>query len=91
MTPHDAPDPHASKEEQEKTAELHGRVLCYVCETDLTPRDPARDDKPGEKKKKKKKEKEGIQPGLVEISSEGTGFAGRGENLATKTGVAFQC
>ncbi|BCS20057.1 putative RING finger domain protein [Aspergillus puulaauensis] len=91
MTPHDAPDPHASKEEQEQTAELHGRVLCYVCETDLTPRDPARDDKAGEKKKKKKKEKEGIQPGLVEISSEGTGFAGRGGNVGTKTGVAFQC
>ncbi|KAL3431202.1 hypothetical protein BDV09DRAFT_153438 [Aspergillus tetrazonus] len=93
MTPHDAPDPHATKEEQEKTAELHGRVLCYVCETDLTPRDPARDEKAaaGEKKKKKKKDKEGIQPGLVELSSEGTGFAGRGGNVATKAGVAFQC
>ncbi|KAL4807710.1 hypothetical protein BDV18DRAFT_107368 [Aspergillus unguis] len=88
MTPHDAPDPHASKEEQEKTAELHGRVLCYVCETDLSPRE-SKDDK--SEKKKKKKDKQGIQPGLVEISSEGTGFAGRGGNIATKTGVAFQC
>ncbi|KAL4878928.1 hypothetical protein BJY04DRAFT_229594 [Aspergillus karnatakaensis] len=92
MTPHDAPDPHASKEEQERSAELHGLILCYVCETDLTGRLAARDDKEnGEKKKKKKKDKEGIQPGLVEISSEGTGFAGRGGNIASKAGVAFQC
>ncbi|KAL4909330.1 hypothetical protein BDW74DRAFT_80205 [Aspergillus multicolor] len=93
MTPHDVPDPHATKEEQERSAELHGRVSCYVCETDLTPRDLAKEDKAatGEKKKKKKKDKEGIQPGLVEISSEGTGFAGRGGNVATKAGVAFQC
>ncbi|KAL2808983.1 hypothetical protein BJX63DRAFT_445567 [Aspergillus granulosus] len=93
MRPHDAPDPHATKEEQERTAELHGRILCYVCETDLTSRDPTREDRDaaGEKKKKKKKDKEGIQPGLVEISSEGTGFAGRGGNVATKAGVAFQC
>jgi nitric oxide synthase-interacting protein len=93
MRPHDAPDPHATKEEQERTAELHGRILCYVCETDLTSRDSKSEDKDaaGEKKKKKKKDKEGIQPGLVEISSEGTGFAGRGGNIATKAGVAFQC
>ncbi|KAF9893396.1 hypothetical protein FE257_011828 [Aspergillus nanangensis] len=82
MTPHDAPDPHATKEEQARTAQLHGLVLCFVCETDITPSD--------EKKKKKKKEKE-IAPGLVQISSEGTGFAGRGGNVATKKGVAFQC
>ncbi|KAI9369708.1 hypothetical protein BJX61DRAFT_134047 [Aspergillus egyptiacus] len=93
MTPHDAPDPHATKEEQERTAELHGLILCYVCETDLTPRE-AKKDESGEKEKKKKKKKDreaGIQPGLVEISSEGTGFAGRGGNVATKAGVAFQC
>ncbi|KAL3478581.1 hypothetical protein BJX99DRAFT_101548 [Aspergillus californicus] len=89
MTPQDAPDPHATKEEQERTAGLHGLILCYVCETDLTPR--STQDKDGEKKKKKKKDKEGIQPGLVQISSEGTGFAGRGGNVATKVGVAFQC
>ncbi|KAL4780635.1 hypothetical protein BJX76DRAFT_364167 [Aspergillus varians] len=92
MTPHEAPDPHATKEEQEKTAELHGRILCYVCDTSLSPADSTGEDKAaGEKKKKKKKDKEGIQPGLVQISSEGTGFAGRGGNVATKSGVAFQC
>ncbi|KAA8652406.1 hypothetical protein EYZ11_002859 [Aspergillus tanneri] len=82
MTPHDAPDPHATKKEQEQTAALHGRILCYVCETDVTPEDAST---------KKKKKKDGIQPGLVEVSSEGTGFAGGGGNIATKSGVAFQC
>ncbi|KAF3392737.1 Nitric oxide synthase-interacting protein [Penicillium rolfsii] len=89
MTPHDVPDPHTSKEEQAKTAALHGLVLCYVCETDVTP--IPNGDATGSKKKSKKKEKDTIQPGLVEISSEGTGFAGGGGNVATKTGVAFQC
>ena len=89
MTPHDVPDPHASKEELAKTAALHGLVLCYVCETDITPM--ANGDANGTKKKSKKKEKDAIHPGLVEISSEGTGFAGGGGNVATKTGVAFQC
>ncbi|KAL5337717.1 hypothetical protein BJX70DRAFT_225472 [Aspergillus crustosus] len=92
MKPHDAPDPHATKEEQEEAAELHGLILCYVCETDLTGRLASREDKDGgEKKKKKKKDKEGIQSGLVDISSEGTGFAGRGGSVASKAGVAFQC
>ncbi|OJJ31037.1 hypothetical protein ASPWEDRAFT_118402 [Aspergillus wentii DTO 134E9] len=91
MTPHDAPDPHASKEEQEHTAALHGRILCYVCETDVTPRNPKAEIKENGKKSKKKDKENGIQPGLVEVSSEGTGFAGRGGNVATKTGVAFQC
>lgn len=99
MTPHGVPDPHASKEEQEKTAGLLGRILCYVCEADVTPGGPPKDDiaavdaehENGKKKKSKKKDKEGIQPGLVEVCSEGTGFAGRGGNVATKTGVAFQC
>ncbi|KAL4889190.1 hypothetical protein BDV59DRAFT_187082 [Aspergillus ambiguus] len=91
MTPHDAPDPHSTKEEQARTAELHGRVLCYVCETDITPRGTSTDAADEKKKKKKKQDKEAILPGMVEISSEGTGFAGRGGNVATKTGVAFQC
>ncbi|KAJ5438147.1 uncharacterized protein N7458_009145 [Penicillium daleae] len=90
MTPHDVPDPHASKEEQAKTAALHGLVLCYVCETDITP-NRSNGDAASAKKKSKKKEKEVVQPGLVEISSEGTGFAGGGGNVATKAGVAFQC
>ncbi|KAJ5990661.1 hypothetical protein N7499_011209 [Penicillium canescens] len=95
MTPHEhhTPDPHASKEEQEAAAALHGQVLCYVCETDLTARPPSKkDDGSGSKKSKKKdKEKDAIQPGLVEVSSEGTGFAGKGGNMGKKSGIAFQC
>lgn len=90
MAPHDTLDPHASKEEQEQTAALHGKILCYVCETDVTPDDPRRNSASGKKSKKKDKDA-GIRPGLVAVSSEGTGFAGRGGNVATKTGVAFQC
>lgn len=90
MATNDAPDPHASKEQQEHTAELHGRILCYVCETDVTPYDP-RADAPGAKKPKKKDKDTGIRPGLVEVGSEGTGFSGQGRNVATKRGVAFQC
>lgn len=97
MTPHDVPDPHASKEEQDRTAALHGRILCYVCEADITPPPPpgsahaGETDGNGVKKKSKKKDKDAVRPGLVEIRSEGTGFAGRGGNVATKSGVAFQC
>ncbi|CAI7678399.1 unnamed protein product [Penicillium manginii] len=86
MTPHAVLDPHASEEEQAQ----HGLVLCYVCETDLTPREEKKD-ADGSKKKSKKKDKDAVKPGLVEVSSEGTGFAGGGGNVATKTGVAFQC
>ncbi|KAJ5387174.1 hypothetical protein N7509_009715 [Penicillium cosmopolitanum] len=87
MTPHAVLDPHASKEEQAQ----HGLVLCYVCETDLTTREEKSKDADGSKKKSKKKDKDAVKPGLVEVSSEGTGFAGGGGNVATKTGVAFQC
>lgn len=101
MTPSpdtEKPDPHAPKEEQERSAALQGRMLCYVCETDITPDDwkngaaNGDGDVNGKKSKRKKdKDKNGVRPGLVEVSSEGTGFAGRGGNVATKIGVAFQC
>lgn len=80
MTPHKNPDPHARE-----TDELHGRILCYVCETDITEK------KARTGKKEKSHNKEKIRPGLVMISSEGTGFAGGGENIAKREGTAFQC
>lgn len=83
MKPPKEPDPH----DPDATKDGIGRVLCYVCETDLTDRKKSKEGRNGEKAK----EKEKIRPGLVEITSEGTGFAGTGQNMAGKEGVAFQC
>ena len=71
-------DTHAPKADQ-------GKVLCFVCEADLTER------KESDKANKGDKDKEKIKPGLVEIKSEGTGFASGGSNKVVKDGVAFQC
>ncbi|KAK5174529.1 uncharacterized protein LTR77_001609 [Saxophila tyrrhenica] len=69
----------------EKTAhEEHDEtVRCYVCQEDVTP---------GRKVKQKEgKEKVKVERGLVELSSDGTGFAGSGKNMVKRQGVAFQC
>jgi nitric oxide synthase-interacting protein len=63
-------------------------VHCYVCDADLTIVPADKRDKEG-KKSKKDKEK-GLKPGLVEIKSEGTGFAGGGKAMVKRDGVAFQ-
>lgn len=67
-------DPHGPIENQ-------GKILCFVCDTDVT-----------EVKRQPDKEgKEKIRPGLVEIKSEGTGFASGGMAKVVKEGIAFQC
>jgi nitric oxide synthase-interacting protein len=63
--------------------ENHGKVLCYVCDADLA--------EPKKKSVKEKGGKDKVRPGLVEISSEGTGFAGGGVNMTKRDGITFQC
>ncbi|KAF2126183.1 zinc finger-containing protein [Dothidotthia symphoricarpi CBS 119687] len=58
-------------------------VHCYVCDADLSPAV----EKEGRKKKGEKER--GVKPGLVEIRSEGTGFAGGGKAMVKREGVAF--
>jgi nitric oxide synthase-interacting protein len=67
------------------------KVLCYVCETNITERIPKSSKEDEQDGESKKKEKDKIRPGLAEISCEGTGFASGGTNMAKREGVAFQC
>lgn len=63
-------------------------IHCYVCDADLSGATGKGKDKDG-KKSKKDKDK-GVKPGLVEIRSEGTGFASGGKAVVKRDGVAFQ-
>jgi nitric oxide synthase-interacting protein len=71
----DDPDPHNPKSE-------HGVVRCYVCEEDLTSKPKSGD------KKSSKKDK--VKRGLVQLRSDGTGFAGGGKAMVEKDGLAFK-
>ena len=92
------PSSHASKPQQGMTVNGGVRVVgeeemhmrCYVCECDLSTSEGARKGKQGNSADSREK-KAALKPGLVEISAEGTGFAGGGGNMARKEGVAFQC
>ncbi|TID15087.1 Bifunctional purine biosynthesis protein [Venturia nashicola] len=92
MKPVMTPDPHNPELE-------HSVLRCFVCEIDLTGEDTeatsTNAEAGGVKKKKKKSKKDkdssGVKPGLVDLKSEGTGFASGGNNLVKKTGVVFQC
>lgn len=65
------------------------RVACYVCEADLG---GGRTGIEANGVKESRKDKRHGKPGrLVEVSCEGTGFAGGGSNVAKREGVAFQC
>lgn len=56
-----------------------GTIRCYVCEADLT----------ANGKESGKKDK--VQPGLVELRREGTGFSAGGSNQVKKEAVMFRC
>lgn len=62
-------------------------IMCgffvMFCEIDLMKRKPHKEINGG------KEEKEKIRPGLMEISSEGTGFADGGKNMAKREGWLF--
>ncbi|KAK6348365.1 hypothetical protein TWF718_006161 [Orbilia javanica] len=78
-------DPHAHFSGEEH------RIQCSVCEADLSEPKPSKSSSK-KKDKDKEKDKDAIKPGLVQISSDGTGFtAGGGKVLAKKEMVAFQC
>lgn len=64
-------------------------VHCYVCDADLSGV-PEKKAKEKEGKKSKKEKEKGPKPGLVELRSEGTGFAGGGKAVVQREGVAFQ-
>lgn len=71
-------------------------VRCFVCQEDITPgrvvkRKKGTDDALGNGDSEKAEAKGKVERGLVELSSEGTGFAGGGKNMVKKQGVAFQC
>lgn len=88
MTPRQLPpDPHAADAESADTEQ----VRCYVCEVDLTDLSTKtkKDGKDGKAAGKESEDR--VKPGLVEITAEGTGFAGGGKNMAKREGVAFQC
>ncbi|KAL9043515.1 MAG: hypothetical protein Q9214_003300 [Letrouitia sp. 1 TL-2023] len=80
------PDPHAPSPHHHNVT--GSKVVCFTCETDLSPNAGKENEGGG---KKKDKEKGLPRRGIVEIRSEGTGFAGGGKNMTKKEGLAFQC
>lgn len=84
------PEHRQQRDAHEEGPEGEG-VHCYVCDADLTAERKERKDKDGKEGGKRKKDKEkGVGKGLVEIRSEGTGFAGGGKAVVRREGVAFQ-
>ncbi len=87
--------PPSKLEEHDTDPKLHN-MRCYVCDTDLDDNSSGsslKNDKIITKSsgKSQKKEKSKLKPGVIEIKTEGTGFAGGGKNVVKKAGVAFQC
>ncbi|PNY24238.1 Zinc-finger of nitric oxide synthase-interacting protein, partial [Tolypocladium capitatum] len=64
------------------TAETETPMMCYVCDTPVTPRSS---------RKTTTESNSTLPPGLVILKSEGTGFSARGSSTVEKSSVAFQC
>ena len=83
MTPPDNSDPHAIHDGGNDS------VQCFVCGAAVSGGSEKKDQE--RTKGGKSKHKKSIGGELLDISSEGTGFAGAGKNVVTREGVAFQC
>lgn len=70
-------------------AEHDDTVRCYVCQEDVTPGRKVKRKRAEDSEGKEKEDK--IGRGLVELRTDGTGFAGGGKNMVKKQGLAFQC
>ena len=79
------PKPPLPTDKYEISIDEEEPLLCCVCQTNLA------GDKERKKEGKKSKEKSKVKPGLVELSNQGTGFAGGGKAVVDKGGIAFQC
>ena len=71
-------------------------MQCYVCNANLSSLSSARPTGDQEERERgaqgdERGKKGALPPGLVEISSEGTGFAGMGKNTVEREGIVFQC
>nr|OQO31870.1 hypothetical protein B0A51_00876 [Rachicladosporium sp. CCFEE 5018] len=78
-----------SPERSAHDVDFDAAIRCYVCQGDVTA-STAKSHTEQERKKGKKGEGSGAERGLVELSCDGTGFAGGGKsNMVKKSGVAF--
>lgn len=80
-SPKGPPDPHAN-------SELDTNITCYVCEADLSGKVAPKNN---DKELSKGISRDIVKSGMVQINSEGTGFAGGGKNMTKREGIAFQC
>ena len=77
------------KKDKQSAEGNHAEVRCFICEADLSGHSQKEGSASENRKKAKGKDKNVGR--LIEISCEGTGFAGGGTNMAKREGVAFQC
>ena len=77
----------STKHSDSRSQDQEARIACYICETELVIQAHGK----RVMGDTHRQAKEWLTPRLVEIKSEGTGFASGGTNLASKEGIVFQC